>query len=122
MAEQRPSIVILDKDSVTLELYRRELASEYSVITCETVDEVQNLLQKQKFDILILEPVGLGEKGWDLFDKIQTVSSGASIPIVICSTKSISRSILQRGAATYLVKPVIPTDLHAAIRQVLSQA
>jgi response regulator RpfG family c-di-GMP phosphodiesterase len=119
MAEKRSTIVLLDKDPNTLELYRRELAVEYSVITCRTVDEVQDLLQQQKFDILVMEPVGLGDKGWILIDKIKAISLEAAIPIVICSTQSVNRAILQKGATTCLVKPVIPEQLHSVIRQIL---
>jgi CheY-like chemotaxis protein len=68
-----------------------------------------------------MEPTGLGEKGWDLVDQIKLDPTKASIPIVICTTQNIDRGMMERDVIAYLVKPVIPMDLHELIREILSQ-
>jgi len=115
--DNRPAILVLDDDVLSLELYSRELSSNYQVITCENVEDAQQYFWRNSLSAVILEPAIDGEEGW-LFLKI-IHSSLPLIPVIVCSVLDERKTGLEQGADEYLVKPVLPTTLHQLIDKVI---
>ncbi len=65
-----PTILIVENDPATLELYRRELGREYWVFACLSKSETLDAIDSQSPKAIILEPVGVNEDGWDLLHTI----------------------------------------------------
>lgn len=113
----KPRVLLLDDDVMALELYSRELATDYDVLVCESVMEYRQRQSHQTVDVLIIEPaIGEGE-GWELMAEIQ---AAANRPVtIVCSVEDERRAALSRGTDAYLVKPVLPTQLHALLDQIM---
>lgn len=119
MPDSMLSILLLEADVITQELYRRELSRHYRVLTCEDEHEALHLLHANDIRAIVLEPAWAGEKGWQFLATVREVTAQRRIPVVICSVWDERRYGLQIGATAYLVKPVLPMTLLETLRRIL---
>ncbi len=111
------SILLLEADVITQEMYRRELSRHFRVLTCESESEALRLLQANDIRAIVLEPAWAGGKGWQFLATAREVTT--HIPILICSVWDQRRYGLQSGVTAYLVKPVLPLTLSQTLRRIL---
>jgi len=116
---KKPKILVLDEDLLALELYSRELGGSYQVITCESVAETRLQLRDNFLDAVIIEPAVNDGEGWMLLNEIQ--ASHNPPLVVLCSVEDDRKVGLERGALAYVVKPVLPTELHALLDLTLAK-
>ncbi len=119
MPLKKPKILVLDEDLLALELYSRELGGSYQVITCESVAETRLHLRDNFLDAVIIEPAVNDGEGWMLLNEIQ--ASHNPPLVVLCSVEDDRKVGLERGALAYVVKPVLPTELHALLDLALAK-
>ena len=119
MVGENKTVLIIENDQNTLELYQRFLKRFYRVISCDTESDALELVKNQPVSTIVLEPASPGGQGWSLLEKLRTMPQMAGIPIILCSTQDARRRGTELGATLFLLKPVLPNTLHAAIRQVL---
>jgi DNA-binding response OmpR family regulator len=112
-------VLLLDEDVLTLELYSRELGIDYQVITSESLQETREYLKQQTPDILIIEPAVNEGEGWDLLGEIRSYPNPPLM--ILCSVEDDRKTALGRGADAFLVKPVLPSKLHALLDQILAK-
>jgi DNA-binding response OmpR family regulator len=115
----KPTILVLDDDVLSLELYSRELSSNYRVITCERVEDAQYWIRNNLLTAIILEPAINGDEGWPLLREIRT--SPTHPPVIVCSVLDERKFGLEQGADAFVVKPVLPTTLHHLIDQIIAK-
>ncbi len=116
-----PTVLIIENDPATLDLYRRELSQDFDVITCSGKNEALETIHAQDVDAVVLEPVALNGQGWDLFNAILTLPADARSPVIICSVLDERKRGLDMGAAVFLVKPVLPIQLMETLHQVIGR-
>ena len=122
MACTDPAILIVEADVATRELYRRELGRTYCVEACACAREAVSVLQTQQIQAIVLEPATLGSEVWWFLSQLPPESGGTHAnrpPIILCSTVDERRRWSEMGAATYLIKPVVPARLLAALEKVV---
>ena len=112
------TILIVECDLPTLELYRRELSRDYQILACSEVQQALVLLHTRQISAVVLEPAAPDERGWSLLTTIKNLPGIPSIPVVMCSILDERKRGMEMGAAAYLVKPVLPTALRETLRQV----
>ena len=112
------AILIIESDLPTLELYQRELSRDYKVYSCTTAQQAGTLLRTRRISAVVLEPAIAGEEGWSFLAAMKRRPGRACIPIVLCSTLDERKRGMEMGAAAYLVKPVLPSTLLAALHEV----
>lgn len=117
--DSRPTILVIDDDVLSLELYSRELSSNYQVITCERLEDARQRLDANFLTAVILEPAMSENDGWLLLSEIH--ASPDPLPVIVCSVLDERKDGLEQGADAFLVKPVLPTTLHHLIDQIVSQ-
>ena len=115
-----PTILIVENDAATLELYRRELGREYRMFACFSKSEALDAIDSQNPKAIILEPVALNEDGWELLNAIVNLPN-RFLPVILCTILDERKRGLQGGAAVYLVKPVLPAALIEALRKVINK-
>jgi len=113
------SILIIEHDDPTRELYVRELGRDYRVLACSGVREALALLRAHAIDAIVLEPSRPNGDGWQLFAEIQAADIDRSIPVVLCSTLDERSRGADLGASAYLVKPVLPRTLLETLHRLL---
>jgi len=115
----KPKILVLDEDILALELYSRELGLSYHVITTDSVAETRRQLKENALDAMIIEPAVNDGEGWSLLAEIRAIANPPLV--VLCSVEDDRRIGLEQGALAYVVKPVLPTDLHTLLDQALNK-
>jgi len=112
------TILIVENDLPTLELYQRELSRDYRILACREAQQALVWLHAQHISVVVLEPSAPDEQGWSLLAAIKSLPGPASIPVVLCSTLDERKRGMEMGAVAYLVKPVLPTTLRETLRQI----
>ena len=108
---QAPTIVLIEKDEVTLDLYRRELSKSFAVLAFTEINDVLETMAKQDIQAVVIEPEIHYGQGWELIHSIHMTFPNRSIPVIVCSTRDTDH-IDHRGEVTkHLTKPVLPKTL-----------
>ncbi|GAP06807.1 response regulators consisting of a CheY-like receiver domain and a winged-helix DNA-binding domain [Anaerolinea thermolimosa] len=118
MSDERPRVLVVDEDPLALELYRRELETDYAVTATPSVEETRRFLQEVSFDVVILEPASNEDEGWTLLREIFALVAPPAV--ILCSVEDERKVGLSQGAQVFLVKPVLPVMLHTTVQQVLA--
>ncbi len=82
-----PQVLLIENDIPTIELYQRELAQSYQIISCHDEESVLSHLKANGIEAIILEPAFLGIDGWDLLTTIKEVTSSTPVPTIVCTTQ-----------------------------------
>jgi DNA-binding response OmpR family regulator len=112
------TILIVEQDDPTRELYSRELSRDYRVVTCGDGRDALELLRAHDIRAVVLEPGAADGRGWDLLAAMRHEPNMCGIPVILCSTLDERKRGMELGAIAYLVKPVLPTVLLEALRRV----
>jgi DNA-binding response OmpR family regulator len=115
MTQALPTILVIEKDKPTRELYERALGQQYQVVCASNEQQAMTFLGSGTIKAVILEPAGFGERGWELLVTIKNISSGQHLPVLLCSSWDERQRGLEMGASVYFTKPVLPGALLRAL-------
>jgi DNA-binding response OmpR family regulator len=118
MSSILPTILIIENDLPSLELYRRELGRDFRVLACFSKGETLDAIDSQNPTAIILEPAALNEDGWDLLTAIVSLPD-RSLPVILCTILDERKRGLKEGAVAYLIKPVLPAALLETLHNVI---
>ncbi|HEY8331875.1 MAG TPA: two-component system response regulator OmpR [Pseudomonas sp.] len=114
-------ILIVDDDVRLRRLLERFLAEQgYRVRTVENVEQMDRLLSRELFNLVVLDLMLPGEDGLSACHRLR--EQGNAMPIIMLTAKGDESSRIQgleQGADDYLAKPFNPRELLARIRAVL---
>lgn len=108
---QNPTILLIEDDLPTRELYQRELARLYRVLAVAANLKDNQVNAYLPVDLVIVGMDAPQEKAWRVLDAICQVPGGQAIPVIAYSSSDCRRRILAFGLADYLVQPVLPSVL-----------
>ena len=113
-------MVVDDEDSIRL-LYSQELTEEgYEVSTAASAVEAVDLLEKNQFDLVVLDIKLKNESGLDLLQQI--VKERHEMPVILCTAFSFYKEDFSTWLADgYVVKSSDLTELKDEIRRVLAR-
>ncbi|MNZ57611.1 Transcriptional regulatory protein OmpR [compost metagenome] len=114
-------ILIVDDDVRLRRLLERFLDEQgYRVKTVENVEQMDRLLARELFNLVVLDLMLPGEDGLSACHRLR--EQGNRMPIIMLTAKGDEASRIQgleQGADDYLAKPFNPRELLARIRAVL---
>ena len=119
MAQTKPSVLIIENNTPTLQLYRRELGRHFKVLACSELAEAQALVKAHRLAAVVLEPEIADGQGWNLLTELKQFNHGNSLPVILCSTVDERKRGLEAGAADFLVKPVLSPVLIETIQRII---
>ncbi len=113
-------LVVDDEDDLRM-LYADELRDEgYEVTTAGTCNEAREQLDKDNFDLVILDIQMKNESGLDLLKEV--VREKVDLPVILCTAFSIYKDDFSSWLAdAYVVKSSDLTELKNQVRQVLEK-
>ncbi len=128
MILKNANILVVDDDVDVLTAMRLLLKSKAkNVVTAQSPNEIQTLLTKNKFDVIILDMnfnavVNTGNEGIYWLRKIKEFDAEISV-ILITAYGDLDLAIksLKKGAADFLVKPWQNEKLLSSIKEILEQ-
>ncbi|MGH8434955.1 MAG: osmolarity response regulator transcription factor OmpR [Pseudomonas sp.] len=114
-------ILIVDDDPGLRRLLERFLDEQgYRVRTVENVEQMDRLLARELFQLVVLDLMLPGEDGLSACRRLR--ESNNQVPIIMLTAKGDESSRIQgleQGADDYLAKPFNPRELLARIKAVL---
>lgn len=109
VAEAKAKILIADDDSINLQVLMNQLNLEgYEVITAFSGIEVLKVVQKESFDLLILDIMMPQMSGYEVTEKLRKDFTLIDLPILMLTAKTqLQDKIIafEAGANDYLAKP-----------------
>jgi DNA-binding NtrC family response regulator len=120
MTLSKPSLLIIDDDLPTLELYQRELSEDYLVLTCQERSQAELLMETPGLCAIILEPTLSGGDGWKLLAHLSKLKNRLNFSVILCSTSDERKRGIREGAHVFLTKPVLPAALHTLLDQIVN--
>ena len=108
---QAPTIVLIEADEVTLDLYRRELSKSFAVLAFTEINDVLETMAKQDIQAVVIEPEIHYGQGWELIHSIHMTFPNRSIPVIVCSTRDTDHIDHPGEVTKHLTKPVLPKTL-----------
>lgn len=111
MSSPVTSLLLLEPDRATRQLYTRELSKHWRVVAVERAAEVLDVLASEVIGAVVLELGAAGAEQWQLLTQVRAQSGDATPPIIICSAVDERGKGYELGASAYLVKPVSPQQL-----------
>ncbi|GBD93403.1 transcriptional regulatory protein ZraR [bacterium BMS3Abin05] len=110
-------LIVDDESSVRDSLYKWFLEDGYRVDTAADAKEALRKLQKQTWDIILLDIKMPGMSGLELQERIREIDPGIVI-IIITAYASVDTAVtaLKAGAFDYVTKPFDPDELEHLIR------
>lgn len=121
MLAEKPNLLLIENDPLTLPLYQRELSPYYKITTCETKTHAILALQNQPIDLIILEPANGNSWVWDFVDELKQNDHTKATPVIFCTVVDERKKGMEKGAAAYLLKPVYANVLHQSVQDVLAK-
>ncbi len=116
------TILIIDDNADTLELYRRYLLPRgFTLRVARNSDEVRASLKDALPDLILLDVLMPQQDGWDILQRLKTTPETAKVPVIICSVLSQPHLALALGAAKVLQKPIDQGTLVQAVQALLAQ-
>lgn len=114
-------ILVVDDDSRLRSLLERFLTEQgYRVRSVENVEQMDRMLQREHFHLLVLDLMLPGEDGMSACKRLREANN--QMPIIMLTAKGDEASRIQGlelGADDYLAKPFNPRELLARIKAVL---
>lgn len=115
-------ILIIDDE----DLFREDLASllRQEGYTCETAPDGESglrLIEAEDFDVVLCDVVMPGMSGVEVVDQLSASRPDAAV-LVITAYGSLETAVeaFRKGAADYLLKPVVPEDVLAKIERCIA--
>ncbi len=122
---QRPLILVVNEDTVFLEMMKDLLSGEgYETHLCFEGDKAFELIKKEKPDLVILDVTFVNpERAWVVLDLMQLNPETATIPVIVTSTNApllnTKRSYLEAHGILTQEKPFRLEELLTTIKRVL---
>ena len=120
-APEGEKILIVDDDPGLRRLLERFLSEQgYRVRAVENVEQMDRLLARELFQLLVLDLMLPGEDGLSACRRLREANN--QMPIIMLTAKGDEASRIQGlegGADDYLAKPFNPRELLARIKAVL---
>jgi DNA-binding response OmpR family regulator len=115
------TIVLIEEDELTLELYLRELSKSFDIFSFSGLGGVLELIANQDIQAVVIEPESDSGKGWSLIHSIYSTFPERSIPVIVCSTRDTNKEVPVLEVAKYLTKPVLPKTLREKTLEIIHE-
>ncbi|MCB0166710.1 MAG: response regulator [Anaerolineae bacterium] len=111
-ANVEKTLLVVEDNEGVINAFRRYLVGyNYRVISATTGAEAIQLAQEVQPSIITLDVMIPGQDGWEILHALKRHTRTKEIPVVICSVLQDPTLAHSLGAAAYLRKPVVQTDL-----------
>lgn len=118
-------ILVVDSDEAGRQLIAFHLREEGYVAEEADSAEAALLMELPTFSLIILDTALKRMDGLRLTSLIKGTDATARIPLIICSEKGDSASVIagfNAGADDYIVKPISPRTMIARVRAMLRRS
>ncbi len=114
----QPTILVIEDDHRLFTLYRRYLETHgYALIGVESSAEAVGRAADEKPVAILLDVMMPERDGWQVLTELKQHPATRDIPVIMCTITDEPERARQLGAADYLVKPILESDLIRALHK-----
>jgi len=118
------SLLVVDDNEMNRDMLSRRLKSRsYEVATAEDGYQALEMLERDHFDLVLLDVMMPGISGLEVLQKVRQGSSRADLPVIMATARDTSEDIveaLKLGANDYVTKPLDFPVVLARVQSALS--
>lgn len=110
----RKRILAVDDDAPALNALKQNLAQRYDVQTAPSGEEALELIERESYDLFILDVNMPGVNGLELCKQIRQNPKTRNTPVIFLTAKGMVTDMLEgrdAGSDLYLVKPVLASKI-----------
>jgi two-component system phosphate regulon response regulator OmpR len=117
-------LLVVDDDPKLRELLRRYLTeNQFEVALAQDGPSMNRLLQREPFDLIILDLMMPGEDGLSIVRRLRGANDRTPVIMLTAKGDDVDRIVgLEMGADDYLAKPFNPRELLARIHAILRRS
>jgi two-component system alkaline phosphatase synthesis response regulator PhoP len=123
--ETKKTIMVVDDNPDIITIVKTILEGKgFNVLSASSGQELLNLLQGQKPDLIILDIMMPEMDGLEVLSRLKAVTETASIPVILLTAKVQYEDVLggyKLGADYYITKPFTSTQLVNGINLLLGE-
>ena len=121
MADNLVHVLVVEDEQEIRELMALHLLRQgYKVTECSSAEEALNEMNRNNFQVFVLDWMLPGLSGVDIVEKIKAKNPHASVLMVTAKTEAQDIvSGLEKGADDYMTKPFVPSVFIARIKALL---
>ena len=109
-----PRILHVEDDSDLSTVIQAALGTRAEVVSAASLAAAEDLLSKEQFSLLILDPGLPDGNGLDLLDRFEAPTAGP-LPVLILSVTEVTQSVRRRVAAALVKSRVSESEIAATI-------
>ena len=110
MNENSGKLLVVDDNEMNRDMLSRRLSRrKHTVITAENGQQALDLIEKESFDVILLDIMMPGISGIEVLKLIRQSYSASELPVIMVTAKSDSEDVvtaLKLGANDYVIKPL----------------
>jgi DNA-binding response OmpR family regulator len=121
----RPTVLMIDDEPQFLRLMERALREEFTVLAAEDALDGYALLCQHKPDIVLLDVMMPMLDGWTVLRKIRSNQVFSKLRVIVVTglgPEAARHEASLLGVTKILHKPVVPSQLVAAVREALAES
>lgn len=120
-----PTILVCDDEHVLRTLIRASLDSAYGVVEAADGEEALRRAREARPDVILLDLMMPGRSGLDVLAELRDDPATAGTPVIVLSARTQvadRQAALEAGADRHLGKPFSPSELVAAVEELLGRS
>ena len=119
---QGKTIVAIDDDPGVINLYKRFLEKRnYNIVAINNAKDVVARVKADAPSAILLDILMPDKDGWQVLKELKQDALTKDIPVIICSIISDKNKGFDLGAADYLTKPIVESELVNALKHIDEQ-
>lgn len=111
-----PTILVVDDNEDTLQLFQRYLSHDYRVVTARSSAEAIKLAEELQPYAITLDLMMPQQDGWEALQILTNRPQTQHIPVIVCTVLAERELALSLGAAAFLEKPISQQRLLGALK------
>lgn len=121
----KPRILAVDDNAISLKAIDQALRNEYEVIPVNSGDRAIRYLMSEKPDLVLLDVQMADKDGIETLRELRTMKNGEDLPVIMLTSQNDKDTVLQSsklGIDDYVLKPFDSNKLLARVDQTLKNA
>ena len=115
-------VLVIDDELAAVELFQSYVIGlDYQVIGETNPEEAITRALEIHPDVIIIDVMMPGMDGWELLQRLRHTPPLRDVPVIVCSVLSEGDLAAALGAAAFLKKPILRSQLVAALGEVISR-
>ena len=119
----KTKVLLAEDDKTMVSLLKTLLKMEgFDVVALQADADVLAVVRREKPDVILLDVHLSQQNGLSILDSLRNSQDTTDVRVVMSSGSSVENECIRRGANAFLLKPYMPNDLIAILKQNIRSA